>query len=377
MAVTRIEFTIPDAKKEIDNYSSSAKHRRNNCVLSTLLTLFICVLTVRSQSQSLPNTDWNEVRSVVEQREASVKSVRASFLINTFTPSQTRQKTKNDEEQAQKETQGKAVPMPSDSNTTLGYFWATDNTRWRCDIFRHYPVTGYDFDRAAYDGERYTIFNSYRDVAYVSATSEKVNPNSFTTISSNEFFAFGYAQTLKQLEKKGWRFSFAGTEVANERICWRFKATFKSPEARGASVTLLFDPEIRCIVLWKEQVFLGKGNENVFINVHSKFLEENGVYIPYNSTIEYFETRDGKTQWKQTRESTSDKISLNFSPGNGYFSDVLRIGTPVIDEVENPGEVGYVGGNPTPSIEKVRNGLNPEPALTDVEDNKVSKSPPD
>ena len=286
-------------------------------------------------------------------------SAKATFRINTFTPQEARNKAKQEWLQAQSETKGKAVPFPADSNRAEGYFWVSDRVRWRCDTIRYYPSLGQDLDRAVFDGEKYLVFNSYQDVAYASGNSDKVGPGAFREIITNPFLGLGYSYLVSSLEEQGWKFIAVGKETVNGYECTKFEADFKNPKGRGAKVSLWFSFQHRAPVRYREEVFLGAANRNYFVDNFFDFEKVDGLELPARADKQFFQLRQGRLEWQNTRDFHLLNCEVNLQLGDGYFRDVLPIGTPIIDEIETPGSVSYIGGNPAEAVEKVLQGTPP------------------
>jgi len=342
------------------------KMLRNRVIALILVVSLAGLLTaaLRAQGGSGEQT-WEQVRGKVTARFEAVRSIRMYFRVDTFTSPELRDKAKLD---WQKDMAAKVRAQPSDSNTVEGFFWVADNTRWRCDKTRFYPEMEDNFNQSVYDGEKYYIYRDYFRRSLITNSNNKADPYMFTTISTNYFLGLAPASEYEQgaTTDNRKKITFAGHERIGDFDCDKYGfvdgdyhlSLWLCPQQ--GFTTIKYEEER------KDKAGVGAGNVIQVIKV----ARYKGVVIPTESQQIYWWKEKDKPNLKRMRFFHLQECSANIPLSSSYFQDALRVGTRVVNEIENPGQISFVGGDPSQAIEKVRAGVALPSQEPDTEVNK-------
>lgn len=308
---------------------------------------------LKAQAQQV-NPSWSDIEQKVDQRTSQVKNVKAYFRLDTFTNAEARSHAKLEAIQAEEQ---KIKPLPNDSNTSMGFYWIADKSRWKCERVTFYPEVVDDYDLSSFDGEKYTIYNSYKQIATISSTGDKAAPVMFQSIGGNEFFSLYNLDYYDAIAKeKKFSINFAMNEKVGNFDCIKFTG---SDGIYDVSLWLCPNHQYTVVKIsqgWKDKT--GNGVRSLLTVTQTE--ESQGVIIPNHVEKSLFTLDKGNLKWLQTQKFALDSMSINSKLTDGDFQNVLRVGTPTINELESPGSVDIVGGNPNEFIEQVKEGaINP------------------
>lgn len=340
------------------------------------------VLSVLAQEKLLAQhtqerlSTWQQMRPIVEQRAKSVKTLRAFYTMEEFNNSERRSRQQKEQQEAQVD-EG-AMPLPSDANKVETYFWITDGTRWRCEKYRSYPDIGSNYDLAIFDGEKYIVYNSYQRMAFVSATADKVFPLAAKIPSTGALPSIQNVNEISDLEKNGFAFAVVGREKINGFDCIKYSATkTTSPNLKGTISFWLAPQQDGLIVKWQDEATFNK-DRSLFVSVVLKARRIDGIVAATDVKQEQYRTKqedEANLQWEFTRHYILKELKFNLKVGDGYFEDVLNVGMPIVNELEAPGQISYIGGDPSEEIREVRIGDPPKLEQSNVKPNGVLPKP--
>ena len=322
--------------------------------LLSLLALLSQNVSAQNAGSPKPDPEWQQQKARLDKWISTVNSAKCHFTIATFANLALRRAKKKIWDDAV-ELNKNVRTEPNDANDLYSYFWIADRDRWRCDKTRVYPQTGYDFSQYFFDGEKYTFFDEYLDRAIISGQDEEYG--FVKGLRENSWLGLDFSSILDAYAAVGLeRFSSLGQTVNDGRKCFSFQA--KYPKGQ---ITVDLDQQygIPCRI---QDVYRGsKGENTVSISRWEDIRKVDGIAMPWRCNSEVFTTQNGHTQWIQTKLFLLKECELNRPIGQGYFEDVLRMGTTLEDKINNPNEVSYVGGDLSDEAENVKKGTLPQP----------------
>lgn len=246
-----------------------------------------------------------------------------------------------------------AAPLPNDSNSGYSCFWVADSTRWRCDQSRFYPITGLDLKRCIFDGERYINYDQYHGRAVISPQNESdcVEKN----LQSDTWMQFGVDNMLTPTSPDAsGDFKLIGESVVAGR-----KSSIYQAQTPKDTLTICADQATPLLLQWKEVYHSKPDQANVSIYTWSDIRQVNGIPIPFQCKLETYRINQGTNLWEQTFLFKLKECQINSPVGDGFFQDVIPVGTTLEDEIENPNTISSVGGNSSTEAERIRLGTPP------------------
>lgn len=317
--------------------------------------LIICVLAlfpgiVCAQNEtSTVNNEWVARSKRLLNWVDSVKTVRCNFFLSDFSNSQGRIAQRAEWEDAIKQDES-TVPFPNDANSGYSCLWIADNLRWRCDQSRFYPTTGLDLIKCLFDGERYWVFDEYYGRVKISAQDQ-----AFCVakgLNSENWLQLGMKEVITSTSPDAAvDFKFVQSSTFGGRKCFVYQA-----KNAKDNVTIVADQTTPLLLQRKEIYQVTPTRANVFIQTWSDIRTVNGIFLPFQCKFENYDVKNGVTTWSGTRLFQLQTCELNQPLENGYFQNVIPVGTPTEDQIENPGQISYIGGNPIAQRELLQAG---------------------
>lgn len=313
------------------------------------ITPFFCVNAMAEQNTT---DEWKEQKRHLAIWVASIKSVKCNFSLSKFTNSKFR-KARQAAWQTTVSTDPKGQPPLPDSNSSFSYFWLADLNRWRCDKSRFYPKTGFDFSQYIFDGEKYYFFDEELERAVIDA--QDTQHDFIKSLNSNVWLGLNAIAMLDSYTTAGLGgLKKTGEEILDGRKC----SVFKASNGKG-ELTVHIDNENHLLARIKEIFRSNPDYTSIIIYRWSDIKQVNGIPVPFACKLETYDVEKGKPSWGQSVLFKMQSCEVNVSLSRGFFENILRVGTPLEDNIENPGILSYIGGSLSVEAEKVRIGLPP------------------
>ena len=320
-------------------------------------------------TKPLTQKSWQFVKSAIAQRNSAVKQCFLQGFRSQYDDSQTRREHYKN---WQSFSGSDAAPAPLDSNEVKAFSWFTDVDRWRLDILRVYPSVGQDFKQTSFDGEKFISFDEYYKAGRVTATRNKsielntFGESDFTSFSRDAIFGGGVVSALEQYLPKNGIPAYEKNETINGLDCQKYNLRFQKEDTNW-SIQIWFAVKQRCVAKLKQEIApikAGVGTLNYL--VVSDFKIQSGVYIPFLVKTELYIVDDNKTQWGSTKVFQVDQVQINDRNSVSAFKHPIRIGSPVTNQLDNPGPFKLLGGDTSNEVKKVRLGIPPELEVSGV-----------
>ena len=327
-------------------------NERRDLALLLLTLPLLCSAPSESRAQDALRGDWNSQREKISKWSESIKSIKCHFSLSTYTNAKYRTAKAQQWKQALKENP-QVVPFPNDANSSVLNFWVADSRRWRNDKSRFFPRTGLDFSQYLYNGEKYFFFDDYLGRAVINA--QPTEQGFIKGLKSNQWLGLAWNDMLDSYAAAGLgELKVVGQEEVAGRKC----TTYKASNAKG-SITVSVDNEYQLLVRLDE-VFRPRENYASLLNYEWKEVKKyNGILLPTSAKLETYDEDQGTLVWGQTVLFSLKDCEVNIPIGSGYFENVLRIGTELEDNIENPGTITYVGNDLSTEAASVRLGNPP------------------
>ncbi len=287
---------------------------------------------------------------LLKQRSQEIISIKCDFIVSVFDTAKFRQNAFKDHLVVN--------TTPADSNRVEAFRWSADTIRWRTDSYRYYPTVGIDpLSQSAFDGEKYYRYDPSANLATVTATPQ-VEGFTFHTVVDSYFLGLRQWDYFKEevTNEKNVDFKPVLQEEVNGYKCTRYDRKAKD---YLASIWVCFEGG-SFIVKARREFQNDKGSGALVLLQFSDFKGEKGILLPHKTVEERYDIRKGSNFWIKTRIFRIDRIQVNVKFADDIFSDPLRIGSLLLDEIESPGIAQRVGPEPSGAdIENVLTGSYP------------------